>query len=462
MWQKLVIGLLSLTVVGSVGVGLYDAAQTTGDDTTAQVLAQSAVDAAANSPAVQPVANEQPAQGDRGNPLQIAPTPTPVFMPDAQQPQPVQQQSALDMVGTPWTATGTITGIETNGVTVILKDGSSIFVELGPSDFWQSQATLMIGDAITINGFYNGEQYHAATVVTGGGSVLELRSETGLPLWAGGSAGQNTGETAGNGWSGASTAQVAPEEWITVAGTVTAVDASTLTMQTQTGEMLTMQLGSASFVQEQGVTFAPGDAISVLGFWQGTEFRAGDITKLATGERLMLLDPNGRPLWGGPGRAGNGGGGQGQSGQGGGQGGQGGQGQGQAQNQGIQVPANQWETIQGYITIIEPLAVSLVLPNGQTGRVLLGEFDFWTPQGINFTYGETIQVEGFWLNGEFHAGTVRFVQSGYEMTIRDQTGRLLWADSNAVAQSGGGYRGGRNDGGTTGQTGGSGYRGGRQ
>ncbi|RPJ00311.1 MAG: hypothetical protein EHM39_05060, partial [Chloroflexi bacterium] len=69
------------------------------------------------------------------------------------------------------------------------------------------------------------------------------------------------------------------------------------------------------------------------------QFRAGEIDNLTQGGRLMLLDPNGRPLWAGPGttsgqsqNAQGGQGGQGQGGQGG--QGQGGQGQGGGQSRG--------------------------------------------------------------------------------------------------------------------------------
>jgi hypothetical protein len=165
-----------------------------------------------------------------------------------------------------------------------------------------------------VNGFYNGEQYHAMTVTKTDGSQLAVRTTDGLPLWSGGASGGQNQQGIANGNTAGQTqeAAVAPEDWVTLNATVTAVNRSTLEVQTEAGEALSLQLGQASFIQSQGVTFALGDTISITGFWQGTTFRAGDITKLSTGERVMLLDPNGRPLWSGPGR--NGGqGGQGQT-----------------------------------------------------------------------------------------------------------------------------------------------------
>lgn len=305
MLQKLFVGLLSLTVIGATGVGIYDSTQTDTDTTQAAVLADSAPASVGGAPlaapTATPVANVAPGAQDGTGPIQQ------------------QQQQALTMVGDPWTAAGTIAAFDTSGMTLTLIDGAQIYVELGPSHYWQAQAvTLAVGDVVTITGFYNGDQYHAATVTKADGSQLVVRTAEGLPLWSGGaSGGQNQqGATNGN-TAGQVQAQVAAEDWVTLEGTVMAVNGSTLTVQTQAGETLAMQLGQASFMQSQGVSFSAGDAVSVTGFWQGATFRAGDITKLATGERVMLLDPNGRPLWSGPGRTGTqGAGSQGQGGQG--------------------------------------------------------------------------------------------------------------------------------------------------
>jgi len=304
MMQKIVVGMLALTVIGAVAVGAYDSANNSSAADEARVLA----DAPANvesAPIVPVAAPEQAAQ--------IVPTATPQVAEAAPAPGtgtgPVQQQQqqALDMVGDPWSSTGTITAIETNGVTLARKDSGQIFVELGPSYFW-ADAALAVGDTITVYGFSNGEQYHAGTVILSDGSTLALRSETGTPLWSGGAASGGAGQTqtGATNRNGQAEPQVAPDAWVTLEGTVVSVDLSTLLFETVDGEQLALQLGQQAFMQQQGITFAPGEAVRVLGFWQGTTFRAGEITRLATGQRLMLLDPNGRPLWGGPGRNGQG------------------------------------------------------------------------------------------------------------------------------------------------------------
>ena len=55
---------------------------------------------------------------------------------------------------------------------------------------------------------------------------------------------------------------------------------------------------SHDFLNSTG--FQVGDEIVVLGYYDGDQFMAGDITQASTGLRVMLRDPNGRPLWAGP------------------------------------------------------------------------------------------------------------------------------------------------------------------
>lgn len=232
----------------------------------------------------------------------------------------VQQQlnRSIDAVGEAWSATATIAEVGDVGMTVTLEDDSSIYVELGPSFYWQAQGALAVGDKVTIDGFYNGDQYHAATITQADGAVLTLRSETGQPLWSGGA---SNGGGAGHGAQGAGggVVQVAPEEWVTLTATVVTVNRNGLTIEIAAegaaSEVMALSFGRADFWQSQAVQFAAGDAIEVQGFWLDGQFQAGQVTKTATGERLLLRDPNGRPLWGGPGR--NGGqGGNGRQGQG--------------------------------------------------------------------------------------------------------------------------------------------------
>ncbi|GAB4438114.1 MAG: hypothetical protein Kow00120_05590 [Anaerolineae bacterium] len=309
MSQKIIVGMLALTLIGAVGVGVHDAAQ----PTIARDEVATSANAVAAEPEPDPVATVEPSAPGYGQAQGAG---------DGTGPVNLQETQFVDNIGDPWSGSGTITSFDQAGMTLTLADGSTAYVELGPAFYWQAQdVVLAVGDWVSITGFFNGDQIHAVTVTTADGAVLQVRTDEGAPLWSGGNQGQQTANGAATGAAngaangaagGASNAgglgqqQVAPEDWVTLNGVVTVVSNSSVTVETETDGAIMLSLGRPDFWQVQGVTFVPGDAVRVLGYWQGAQFRPGEIVKVATGERLMLLDPNGRPLWGGPGRAGNG------------------------------------------------------------------------------------------------------------------------------------------------------------
>ncbi len=271
MVKKLIVGLLLLTVIGGVGVALLSQPSAITPDTAIAT----------------PTHVPQGGQNGQGGQPEVTREPV---------------NAAASSVGDVWSGSGTILELTAVGMTLQLQDGSEIFIELGPESYWNAQGvTLLAGAQVTVDGFFNGTDYHARAVTTSGGAVLTVRDEAGSPLWSGGGEGSNGGQGA---------VQIPADQWVTVEGTVTALTNNGLILQTTDGAALTVSFGRADFWQQQTVTFAVGDAISMLGFWQGEQFSPGQVTKTATDERILLRDPNGRPLWAGPGRGqGNGQGG---------------------------------------------------------------------------------------------------------------------------------------------------------
>lgn len=304
MWKKIIVAVLVVTVAAATVMAVIEVQ---GNAAAAAATATQEAAAAQTATPTNGAGNGNAGQGKQQGQ-------------NAGDGAAVQQElnQSANNVGEPWSATATIVELGDVGMTVTLDDSSQVYVELGPSFYWQEQGSLAVGDAITIDGFYNGDQYHAASITQADGTVLALRSETGQPLWSGGAA--NSGGTShgsqGAGGTGQEV-QIAPEDWVTMTATVATVNRNGLTIETAEGEVMVLSFGRADFWQSQAVQFAAGDAIEVQGFWQDGQFQTGQVTKTATGERLLLRDPNGRPLWGGPGRNG-------------GQGGNGGQGQGHA------------------------------------------------------------------------------------------------------------------------------------
>lgn len=96
------------------------------------------------------------------------------------------------------------------------------------------------------------------------------------------------------------------DEWITVEGTVTGIDLNALTIETAGGESLLVQLGPTNYWNNLGVDLTYGDSVQITGFYEDDTFTAGTVTLLATGETLELRDADGRPLWSGNARSGQG------------------------------------------------------------------------------------------------------------------------------------------------------------
>ncbi|MCZ7546046.1 MAG: hypothetical protein M5R40_22095 [Anaerolineae bacterium] len=181
MSQKIIVGMLALTLIGAAGVGVCDAAQPVfaGEEvfTPANIVAA--------NPEDDPVATPEPSAPRYGRAQGAG---------DGTGPLNLQQAQYVDNVGDPWTGSGTITGFDLAGMTLTLDDGSTVYVELGPAYYWQAQdVALAVGDWVSIEGFFNGDQIHAATVTTADGAVLQVRTDEGAPLWGLGNQGRRAG-----------------------------------------------------------------------------------------------------------------------------------------------------------------------------------------------------------------------------------------------------------------------------
>lgn len=292
MLQKLVIAMLLALIIGAVGIGIAS-------------IIPSNTDTAADNNVVVVNANTNGTgnQNINTNP-DVTPNANANMTDTAGTPQQIQQVQAQDTVGDVWEGEGTITAMDDFGMTLSFTDGTSAYVELGPPTYWKEQGVALAeGETVQVAGWNNGEQIHARLVTTSNGE-LALRTEASQPLWSGG-ANNTAGQNGTHDSTQELTFQVAAEDWLTIEGTITIVTNGTVTMQTADGTVFALQMGQPNFWQSQGVTLAVGDAIEALGFWQSGQFMVGDITKAATGEHIILRDPNGRQLWGGPGRNGN-------------------------------------------------------------------------------------------------------------------------------------------------------------
>jgi len=242
------------------------------------------------------------------------------------------------------------------------------------------------------------------------------------------------GQGQGNGQDGQGQPQMQDREWQTLAGTVVSVDPQSIVVDTVEAGELTLQLGQPGFAAEQNVTFSPGDTVTIQGFEENGQFQAGQIDNESTGQKLLLRDPNGRPLWAGPGRQQAGGQGQnGGQGQGQGRRGQGSQGQGgpgQGSETGLpQAAAQEWVTLTGTVASAADQR-NLVVQTADAAEISveLGPPWFAAGQSVAFNAGDALTLYGFWGDGGmFQAGEISNDTTGQKLLLRDPNGRPLWA-----------------------------------
>lgn len=96
---------------------------------------------------------------------------------------------------------------------------------------------------------------------------------------------------------------------VTIAGVVQSFDGVGISVTTDDGAPLWVQLGQSRYVSAQGAAYTAGDHVTATGFYENGQFQASSVVNDTTGQTLTLRDASGRPLWAGGG--GNGGKGQG-------------------------------------------------------------------------------------------------------------------------------------------------------
>ena len=124
------------------------------------------------------------------------------------------------------------------------------------------------------------------------------RSETTQSRGYSGSRASSTENIAGGRGQGYSASQgqsAAAVEWETLTGTVTVVD-NEIAVQTAEGKVI-VGLGQSSY--REGFALDVGDQVTITGFYEGDEFKAGTIENLTTGQSITLRDQAGRPMWAG-------------------------------------------------------------------------------------------------------------------------------------------------------------------
>jgi hypothetical protein len=113
------------------------------------------------------------------------------------------------------------------------------------------------------------------------------------------------GQGRGNGrgiWSDADRTDT--HRWETLQGSVVTVNEDALLVQTDDGAQIAVEGRSWQFAQEKEFWVQLNDEVTVLGFYEGEEFRASRIDDITSGQSVLLRNGDGRPMWAGRGRYG--------------------------------------------------------------------------------------------------------------------------------------------------------------
>lgn len=98
-------------------------------------------------------------------------------------------------------------------------------------------------------------------------------------------------------------------------------------------------------------------------------------------------------------------------------------------------PSEAWTTLTGPVVTFE--GDTLVVQTGEGSvAVHLGPEWYWEAEGINIADGQQVEVTGFYEDDSFEATRVGNLDTGAVVTLRDETGRPMWAGRGRQGQGG--------------------------
>jgi hypothetical protein len=251
------------------------------------------------------------------------------------------------------------------------------------------------------------------------------------------------GQGGGNGRSAAATVgtgsgnTVRSEEWNVYEGTVVQAPGAgvDLVIATDDGEEIAIGTGP-SYMEAQGFALQAGERVQVEGYWEDdAEFKAAQITRLQDGATIALRDQAGRPAWAGNGR--------------------GATDRLQAQTTTPldgeapgdrtgtdQAQVDEWVTLDGVVLSVDSDELVVQTTDGQEILIDGRPWQFTQEQALAVQVGDQVTLLGFYEDVDpstssghsFEVGQIYNISSGQTVTIREDSGRPLWA--------GGGRRGG--------------------
>jgi len=89
-------------------------------------------------------------------------------------------------------------------------------------------------------------------------------------------------------------------------------------------------------------------------------------------------------------------------------------------------PIGTWVELTGEVVALVDNGFTLSTDDGEM-TVHLGPSWYWESVGIGLEAGDQVTVSGFYEDDEFEVGAIENTTDGTSVTLRDETGRPLWA-----------------------------------
>lgn len=238
--------------------------------------------------------------------------------------------------------------------------------------------------------------------------------------------------------------ETVPDTWVQVEGVVVQAPdlGQDLLVQTADGQEVLVGAGPG-YMEAQGFNLEVGEQVQVKGYWEDNELKASQIVRLRDGQTITLRDEYGRPAWAGAGRNQTAVGSQKRvnpteeglgAGQGAGNsagGGRGvGQGVGNSAGDGLgvgQAEVAEWLTFQGSVASVNSSELIANLSDGEQISLVGRPWWFIQEQGGAYQVGDQVTIVGFYEAGELEVGQIVNNTTGQSISVRDESGRPLWA-----------------------------------
>jgi len=201
----------------------------------------------------------------------------------------------------PWqTIQGTVLTIDDAGITLQTADGEIEVADRAWRFAQESGFGAQVGDQIQLRAYFDDDILEVGDIANlSTQQQVQVREESGRPLWAGGSRAGQSQTTNGNGQASGPIAETEDHDWQTIEGVVISVDLEQMTVATADGDI---QITDRpwDFAQNAGFAARAGDTVSMTGFYEDGTFEVGT---LATGtQQIQIREESGRPMWAGGGR----------------------------------------------------------------------------------------------------------------------------------------------------------------